>query len=68
MLLGVKWESHVVRSDRNYSLPTVKCVVLVQLHLFLATLIKLLLETFLVVHHIYYALINITTVTRTAPL
>ena len=68
MLLGVKWESHVVGSDRDHSLSTIKSVVFVELDLLLPALIKLLLEAFLVVYHINYALINITTVTRAAAL
>ena len=68
VLLGVEWESHVVGSDRDHSLSTVKSVVFVELDLLLPALIKLLLETFLVVYHVYYALIDITTVTRAAAL
>ena len=68
MLLSVKWESHVVGSDRDHSLSTIKSVVFVELDLLLPTLFKLLLEAFLVVNHINYALINITTVTRAAAL
>ena len=68
MLLSVEWESHVVGSDRDHSLSTIKSVVFVQLDLLFPALIKLLLEAFLVVYHINYALINITTVTRAAAL
>ena len=68
MFLGVKWESEVVRSDRNYSLSAVESVVLVKLNLFLPALVELFFEAFLVVYHINYALVNITTVTRAAAL
>ena len=68
MLLSVKWESHVVGSDRDHSLSTIKSVVFVQLDLLLPALFKLLLEAFLVVNHINYALIDITTVTRATAL
>ena len=59
VLLGVKWESHVVGSDRDHSLSTVKSVVFVELDLLLPALIKLFLEALLVSNHIYYALVDI---------
>ena len=67
VFLGVKWESEVVRADCDYCLSTVKCVVFVELDLLLPALIKLLLEAFLVVDHVHYALVDIPTVTRAAP-
>ena len=67
MLLSVKWESHVVGSDRDHSLSTIKSVVFVKLDLLLPALIKLLLEALLVVDHIDNTLIDIPTVTGAAP-